>query len=521
MPRKNGWVWPPHPFQGLSWMLFPVLVGGFYALQVPFMPSGLAEFVGVVYGIAAVGTLYNTWACTSTDPRDPSLKGDADESSKTMGDDRVYCNLCEHYVDHRSKHCRICDKCVEVFDHHCKWLNTCVGKQNYKYFLGILSSTFFITATQLVAAFALAVDYLATKSDFQGRERAASYLGCSSSDGGADGVEGYPCAPYLAVQIVCVVFSLPLVGLIAQLGIFHVCLWRPRTYRGKIVSHDAVDQTYRVRVEDGFVATGVAPSDIVLLPLRNDDAGELTSPKASDQPGYDSGPGVVLAAGAEVDVVLDRPLTTYDYILLSSKRERRLHRDRQRGILPPRTMCSSCNVDPACVKSRPRHRKGKTGRKRARGGKSKARVVSKDMDAAAGAGSSRRGAGASGGGGSSPGRRRRSAGEMVDRRPNAEREQDASAGAVGVGPAAGGGAADAEAAGAEPSLPRHEDNPLAESPPSPSPPMDYALGSARTSPSRVHLDEEKGAGGAGAADQPPESAAVGIVLPPPSEEAIV
>ena len=114
MPRKNGWVWPPHPFQALSWMLFPVLVGGFYALQVPFMPSGLAEFVGVVYGIAAVGALYNTWACTSTDPRDPSLKGDADESSKTMGDDRVYCNLCEHYVDHRSKHCRICDKCVEV-----------------------------------------------------------------------------------------------------------------------------------------------------------------------------------------------------------------------------------------------------------------------------------------------------------------------------------------------------------------------------------------------------------------------
>jgi hypothetical protein len=66
------------------------------------------------YGIAALSTLYNTWACTSIDPCDQNLKeGDASESSKTMAD-KVYCNLCSTNVDDRSKHCRICDKCVEV-----------------------------------------------------------------------------------------------------------------------------------------------------------------------------------------------------------------------------------------------------------------------------------------------------------------------------------------------------------------------------------------------------------------------
>ena len=39
------------------------------------------------------------------------------------GSRKFYCEVCESYVNERTKHCGSCNRCVELFDHHCKWLN--------------------------------------------------------------------------------------------------------------------------------------------------------------------------------------------------------------------------------------------------------------------------------------------------------------------------------------------------------------------------------------------------------------
>ena len=51
-----------------------------------------------------------------------------------------YCKTCNIWRPPRCHHCRVCDSCIETQDHHCVWINNCVGRRNYRYFFGFVSS---------------------------------------------------------------------------------------------------------------------------------------------------------------------------------------------------------------------------------------------------------------------------------------------------------------------------------------------------------------------------------------------
>ena len=56
----------------------------------------------------------------------------------------VFCRTCQFPKPARSKHCDICKVCVSKCDHHCVWLNNCVGRNNYVWFVTLLSSISFM-----------------------------------------------------------------------------------------------------------------------------------------------------------------------------------------------------------------------------------------------------------------------------------------------------------------------------------------------------------------------------------------
>ena len=114
--RENGFDYPLHPLQCLTWALFPVVLLDFYWLLLPLLPGEATRW--------AVGTAYTAAAAPPATNRLARCCEPLALWPPPVGEDTCRCYLCQVHVFASSKHCRFCDKCVLRFDHHCKWLNT-------------------------------------------------------------------------------------------------------------------------------------------------------------------------------------------------------------------------------------------------------------------------------------------------------------------------------------------------------------------------------------------------------------
>ena len=72
--RENGFDYPLHPLQCLTWALFPVILLDFYWLLLPLLPGEATRWaVGTAYTAAAATTFFCAWITAAVDPRDPSV----------------------------------------------------------------------------------------------------------------------------------------------------------------------------------------------------------------------------------------------------------------------------------------------------------------------------------------------------------------------------------------------------------------------------------------------------------------
>ncbi|XP_068941848.1 tubulin polymerization-promoting protein family member 3 isoform X3 [Petaurus breviceps papuanus] len=165
--RRNGWSWPPHPFQIVAWLLylFFALIG--FGILVPLLPHPWVPAGYACMGIVFICHLVVHLTAVSIDPADANVRDKSysgplpifNRSQHAHVIEDLHCNLCDVDVSSRSKHCSACNKCVCGFDHHCKWLNNCVGERNYWLFLNSVVSALLGVLLLVLIAFYIFVEF--------------------------------------------------------------------------------------------------------------------------------------------------------------------------------------------------------------------------------------------------------------------------------------------------------------------------------------------------------------------------
>ena len=74
--RSNGFQWPLHPQQLLSWLVFFFNFGLYFVVDVISLSSskGLSVFLSILYSIISYIVLFLAIKTTKSDPSDPTIK---------------------------------------------------------------------------------------------------------------------------------------------------------------------------------------------------------------------------------------------------------------------------------------------------------------------------------------------------------------------------------------------------------------------------------------------------------------
>jgi DHHC palmitoyltransferase len=155
-------------------------------------------------------------------------------------DNTKQCWICDLQVLETSMHCKFCNKCVDHFDHHCLWLNTCIGKHNYRYFFGAVGSISLMQLLHGVTNLYVVVMYF-TKTPMD-----------HDDDKGANWFEGQGWREtLLTILFIFLVFDFLSLLLVGQLLVFHVNLQREQltTYQFIIRDHQRKRDLPRIQAE--------------------------------------------------------------------------------------------------------------------------------------------------------------------------------------------------------------------------------------------------------------------------------
>ena len=130
--KVNGFSWPYHPFQIISWIAFIIGDVVYFAIIFPILLplwSVLFIILSCIYFILTISIIVFALKAMKWNPTDNNVLLTRKQLScgqfPEQGDFKYFCEICNSYVSEKSKHWGDCNKCVESFDHHCKWLNSC------------------------------------------------------------------------------------------------------------------------------------------------------------------------------------------------------------------------------------------------------------------------------------------------------------------------------------------------------------------------------------------------------------
>jgi len=134
----RGWGQPWDSYQWSAGSLLISIAMIFFGVCYP-MLHGIERMLAFVW----IGIFVVLWICLLTVMWiEPSRGVEPEERAANPDKLTLYCNksgcMCYYNGKYR-KHCKACNKCVEDFDHHCPFLNQCIGKNNYGWFVAVLT----------------------------------------------------------------------------------------------------------------------------------------------------------------------------------------------------------------------------------------------------------------------------------------------------------------------------------------------------------------------------------------------